>query len=96
MNQPHGYTNTASPSVDDQIARQARRQIATSHLGRWSDQLEIACQDGAVMLTGQLPSFYLKQILQTIIRKVPGVREIENHVLVTSTPAGTDRHRGAD
>lgn len=92
MKMPHSYINATDPSVDERIAGQARRQIASSHIRRWSDQLQVCCQDGTVILTGQLPSFYLKQILQTIVRKLPGVQEIDNLVQVTSVPTETDRY----
>ncbi len=37
---------------------------------------------GTVQLNGQLPSFYLKQTAQELVRRVAGVRGIRNHVQV--------------
>lgn len=96
MKLPHSYSTATDPSVDERIAGQARRKIESSHIRRWSDQLQVCCQDGTVILTGQLPSFYLKQILQTIVRKLPGVQAIDNLVQVTSVPAEMDRHMRSD
>ncbi|MEM1303350.1 MAG: BON domain-containing protein [Planctomycetota bacterium] len=35
---------------------------------------------GRLVLTGRLPSFYLKQMLQSILRDLPGVANIDNRV----------------
>ncbi len=40
-------------------------------------------RDGTLVLSGHLPSFYLKQLLQTTIRGIDGVKEIDNQVSVT-------------
>ena len=37
-----------------------------------------------LILSGRLPSFYLKQVLQTIMKNVPGVTHIVNQVDVVS------------
>ncbi len=40
------------------------------------------CHGGTVLLTGVLPSFFLKQMAQESIRHVAGVLEIDNRVEV--------------
>jgi len=47
--------------------------------------LSIEVRQGTLILEGRLPSFYLKQVLQTALRKVPGVQEIKNRVVVVSS-----------
>ncbi|MCA9217469.1 MAG: hypothetical protein KDB27_30585 [Planctomycetales bacterium] len=37
---------------------------------------------GTLVLSGQVPSFYLKQILQTVLSELDGVEQIENRVEV--------------
>ena len=44
--------------------------------------LVIELVDQTIVLSGRLPSYYLKQLLQEAIRGVPGVVGIDNHVLV--------------
>ena len=44
--------------------------------------LEIALVEGTVVLSGCLPSHYLKQLLQEAIRGIPGVVRIDNQVYV--------------
>lgn len=43
------------------------------------------CQGGIVLLTGILPSFFMKQMAQESIRHIAGVREINNQVEVVYT-----------
>lgn len=43
-----------------------------------------------VTLCGRLPTFYLKQILQTIVLQVEGVEELENDVEVNEPCPGDD------
>jgi hypothetical protein len=42
--------------------------------------------NGVLTMHGRLPSFYLKQVLQTLLRDLDGVKQINNQVdVVTST-----------
>lgn len=42
-----------------------------------------ACvDDGVVVLQGEVPSYYLKQIAQSVVLPVPGVRGVRNEVSV--------------
>jgi hypothetical protein len=47
---------------------------------------EISCDfdEGVLTLRGSVPSFYLKQVLQSILKDVPGVARIDNRVDVVS------------
>ena len=47
--------------------------------------LSLSCQAGILRITGKLPSFYLKQVLQTALRDLPGVERIENQVAVVAS-----------
>jgi hypothetical protein len=44
--------------------------------------LTIELVDQTIVLSGRLPSHFLKQLLQEAIRRVPGVVEIDNQVIV--------------
>ena len=70
---------------DCEIEMLARRRLsAHSHFrGRFAS-IRISCRDGCLKLTGQLPSFYLKQLLQTAVRDIDGVQEIVNDVFVAN------------
>jgi hypothetical protein len=41
-------------------------------------------QDGVLTLRGRVPTFYLKQLLQSWLKDLDGVREIDNQVDVVS------------
>ncbi len=47
---------------------------------------EITCDydEGVLTLCGTVPSFYLKQVLQSILKDIPGVARINNRVDVIS------------
>jgi osmotically-inducible protein OsmY len=38
--------------------------------------------DGALVLRGCLPSYYLKQVAQTVVGQVEGVRRVDNQIQV--------------
>ena len=44
----------------------------------------LVCQEDVLVVCGAVPSFYLKQVLQTVLRDVDGVRQVDNQVAVMS------------
>lgn len=51
------------------------------------------CEDGTLSLSGCLPSFYLKQVLQELLRNIEGVRCILNNVdVVNAEGLSSERH----
>jgi hypothetical protein len=84
----------ASIEHDREIAHRATFHLAQHVYFRGHlDSLEIDCRKEKLIINGKLPSFYLKQVLQTILRDVPGVRQIDNRVNVAST-TGLSSTRG--
>jgi hypothetical protein len=76
----------ASIGRDRKIAHRATFHLAQhAHFRYHMDCLEIDCREGKIFVDGRLPSFYLKQVLQTTLRDVPGVRRIDNRVNVVSS-----------
>jgi len=51
--------------------------------GRVNDVV-IEHEGRTLFLTGHLPSFYLKQLVQEAVRHVPGVKEVRNLIDVVS------------
>jgi hypothetical protein len=71
---------------DPEIVRRAAYHLSQHTLFRcYLDSLEIDCRGAMLVVHGKLPSFYLKQVLQTTLRDVSGVRQIDNQVNVTSS-----------
>jgi hypothetical protein len=71
-----GLRNTAVLSLI-----QERLEIHPHFRGR-TFLVQIELVEGTIVLTGRLPSYYLKQLLQEAIRMVPGVVDIDNRVHV--------------
>lgn len=55
-----------------------------------SHHIRIDERNGHLVVQGRLPSFYLKQMLQTLLRKVEGVEGIDNKVMVDWPIQGND------
>jgi osmotically-inducible protein OsmY len=75
--------DTATPRSDDTLARQVRQAMC----GVGYPQLRsVRCHahGSTVTLTGQLASYYLSQVAQTIAGKISGVRQVVNRVQVAS------------
>jgi osmotically-inducible protein OsmY len=73
------------PRPCDGIDTHARRLVEHHPLFRGSaETIQIEQRAGKLVLTGRLPSFYLKQQLQEAVRSIDGVAGIENHVDVVS------------
>gem|GEM_PF-2482073 len=45
-------------------------------------KLEVNVTQGLVVLRGRIPSYYMIQVTQAIVRAVPGVREVRNEMTV--------------
>jgi uncharacterized RmlC-like cupin family protein len=54
------------------------------HFRGRASQLQIEVIGDAVVLSGRLPTYYLKQLLQEAVKKIPDVIRIDNRVEVAS------------
>jgi hypothetical protein len=47
----------------------------------------VSCRfhEGVLILDGRVPSYYLKQIAQTLVHRVPGVEELDNRLQVAAS-----------
>ncbi len=52
-------------------------------LNQYIDSLKWEVKDDVLALTGNLPTFYMKQLLQTALQAIPGVSKISNQIEVT-------------
>lgn len=70
------------PTTSD-VVEKARGMLEKDPLFRGRASLiKIEVCEGQLVLEGRLPSFYLKQMLQTILRDVEGVEQIDNRISV--------------
>lgn len=63
---------------DDSLV--SRAVNAHHHFNSHQDTIHIEIKGSTVILTGRLPSFYLKQLLQETVRHVKGVQQIQNEI----------------
>ena len=47
--------------------------------------------EGVLVLRGELPSYYLKQVAQTAVSQVDGVQQVDNRIEVSSPRSGIPR-----
>lgn len=68
------------------VEQQAERRVAAygSYAHCFKDVV-IRTQDGVLTLTGRVPTFYLKQLLQTWLKNLDGVTRIDNQVEVVNS-----------
>ena len=57
---------------------------AHPHFHGRAAQFEFVCREEALVVRGLVPTFYLKQVLQTVLKNLDGVRLIDNQVTVLS------------
>jgi hypothetical protein len=70
------------PSVEELARRRLAEKCAYAF---YFDQVTLSYSQGTLTLRGRLPSFYLKQLLQTHLRNLDGVTQINNQVDVVSS-----------
>src|SRR3972149_5151016 len=62
-----------------EAALRARELVARhSHFRGRADKLQFLQQDDVLVVRGCVPSFYLKQLLQTVLKQLDGIRSIDN------------------
>ena len=66
---------------DHQIVDAAYRALRASGYGQLLS-INVYCDHGRVTLQGRLPTFYLKQVAQSVLGRVDGIRDIDNDVTV--------------
>ena len=64
------------------IAAEAERILCESGYGDLR-RLRCDCHDGVISIRGRLPSFFLKQMAQTLVSRLSGVRRVNNQIKVT-------------
>lgn len=67
----------------ESVERAARLRLETTGY-RTLRNVECSFRDGRIVLRGELPSYYHKQLAQESIRNSPHVTQIVNHIEVVS------------
>jgi osmotically-inducible protein OsmY len=75
-NQPVGQAHPGAA-----VLRSANHRLR-DRLGRAVQGVRSAFADGTLRLAGELPTFYQKQLAQEAVRRVDGVRQVVNDIVV--------------
>lgn len=76
-------------SSDGRVQRKIQQRVDSSYRFAFS-RVTWSYEDGRLTLHGRVPSFYLKQLLQELMRDIEEVQQINNDVDVDS-PTGKPR-----
>ena len=68
--------------TQDVVQEALERLNRYAHFRAQARSIAIDFSEGTLLVTGTLHSFYQKQVLQTILRDLPGVVRIDNRVEV--------------
>ncbi|MEX2306032.1 MAG: hypothetical protein WD738_00465 [Pirellulales bacterium] len=61
---------------------------AHTHFRGRAARFEFVCREDVLIVRGAVPTFYLKQLLQSVLKDVDGVRVIDNQVTVAMMETG--------
>jgi osmotically-inducible protein OsmY len=71
-------------SADDTVGRAHRILMESRRFRGRTTSLKIAYSNGVLTIAGCVPSFYLKQLLQELLKRVDGVQYVDNQVDVVA------------
>lgn len=77
--------STNGTAADDRVHETVRRRIDGCAYKCSFGRVTWHCNDGQLTLRGSVPSFYLKQMLQELLRGIKRVKQITNSVDVVSS-----------
>jgi hypothetical protein len=81
-------TADPSPVPDDPLLRAALQALQGSgYLVLRSVRCDV--EDGVIVLSGTVPSFYLKQVAQAVLLRLGGIRAVRNAVEVRGAVGGS-------
>jgi osmotically-inducible protein OsmY len=75
----HRAAEPARATHDAEVQSEAQNLLERSNYLALR-RLRCEFHDGRLVLNGRVPTYYLKQVAQTIVRQLPGVRRIDNMV----------------
>jgi len=74
-------TETATPAAAAELATHRLREANL----RFRKYVSCEYLEGVLLLQGRVPTYYLKQIAQTVVARVPGVERVDNRIQVSTT-----------
>jgi len=88
-NQPNPVPDLPGTGVQDrtQTTGEFAERCLRGHSYLALRNLSCAYRDGVLILSGRLPTYYLKQLAQTAVAQIVGVERIDNQIEVTVPPS---------
>ena len=83
----HGEALTVEDNLtvaDKELLHLVREILSTTGYAQLR-HLQIYCHSGRVTLQGSVPTYYLKQVAQTAVRRLVGIRGLDNDVKVVNS-----------
>jgi hypothetical protein len=75
----------SAAKLSGDVLQRVRGKLSQScHFKRHWQEIDCEYREGILTLRGRLPTFYLKQVLQSILKDLLGVRRVDNRVDVVS------------
>ena len=91
----HDMSDSSFGAQTSETIRRRVLSLAAQCLGEQSFQLSrmVTCEyeDGVLILQGQVPSYYHKQVAQSTVKGLESIESIDNRLVVT-TPTGSRQH----
>ena len=75
------YFESDSPTVEQRAHELLARH---SHFQARASTFEFQYHESVLVVRGSVPSFYLKQVLQTVLKELKGIGALDNQVVVVS------------
>jgi osmotically-inducible protein OsmY len=72
-------------TTEQQVSRAVERRFEGHAFGHVYSQVTWVFENGTLTLSGCVPSFYLKQMLQETLRDIDQVKQIDNQVNVVNS-----------
>ncbi|WP_144973440.1 BON domain-containing protein [Bremerella volcania] len=82
---PRSRNRKSQLHAHEVVMRLVRRRMDQCRYGFIFRKVSVSFDDGTLTLTGCVPSFYLKQNLQELLRDIPEVKQVVNNVDVVSS-----------
>lgn len=73
-------TSPALAGTRDAVVESKARQLLGESNYLALRRLDCEFHDGQLVLRGRVPTYYLKQVAQTLVRQLPQVQQIENRL----------------
>ena len=81
------------PDNDSRVSVEevARRRIADCPYAFYFKDVEFRFDESVLVVQGRVPSFYMKQVIQTLLKGIEGVEAIDNRVAVVNAAGLSSR-----